>query len=89
MIRRPAARSALPVSVISTTASAISGILASVAPCDSAHLGLDAVGGQEPAGQTGVLGRDPHPGGSSPTDRTGESSLTARTSWIGREVALL
>ena len=32
MIRSPAARSARPVSVISTTASAISGILASVAP---------------------------------------------------------
>ncbi len=32
MMRRPAARSALPVSVMSTTASAMSGTLASVAP---------------------------------------------------------
>ena len=34
MMRRPAARSALPVSVMSTTASAMSGTLASVAPYD-------------------------------------------------------
>ena len=34
MIRRPAARSARPVSVISTTQSAMSGTLASLAPYD-------------------------------------------------------
>ena len=43
MMRSPAARSARPVSVISTTASAMSGTFASVAPYDSCDVGVDAV----------------------------------------------
>ena len=53
-------------------------------------VGLDAVLGQIAAGQLGVLGRHPQPLGQvGRRERTGESSATARTTWMGRALALL
>ena len=62
MTRRPAARRARPVSVISTTASAISGILASVAPCDIRTSASTPWAARKRLVELGVLGRHPHPG---------------------------
>ena len=63
MIRRPAARSALPVSVMSTTQSTMSGTFASVAPYDKRMSASTPLLGEELAGQHRVLARHADPGG--------------------------
>ena len=86
-MRSPAARSARPVSVISTTASAMSGTFASVAPyesCTSASTpGLVEVA----AGQLGVLGVHDDAGRQVRDRCAAESAATASTIRIGRAVA--
>ena len=62
MTRRPAARSARPVSVISTTASAMSGIFASVAPKEKRTSASTPRSAKKRLVSTRVLGRDPAPG---------------------------
>ncbi len=59
MTRRPAARSARPVSVISTTASATSGIFASVAPKEKRTSACTPRSVKETLGERRVLGRYP------------------------------
>ena len=83
MIRRPAARRARPVSVISTTASAISGILASVAPWDSRTSASTPCSARKRRVRPGYSVDTRTPAGRSPTVRTGESSATASTTRIG------
>ena len=89
MIRSPAARSARPVSVMSTMQSAMSGILASLAPYDRRTSASMPLLGEVPRGQLGVLGvtRDALRAGPRPA-ATGESAATATTTWTGLEVAL-
>ena len=52
------------------------------------HLGVDAVLVEVAAGQLGVLGVDPDPGGRSVTVWAATSAATARTTRMGRAVAL-
>ena len=58
MTFRPAARNARPVSVISTTQSAMSGIFASVAPYERRTSASTPVSSEVAAGDLGVLGLD-------------------------------
>ncbi len=74
MIRRPAARRARPVSVISTTASAISGILASVAPWERRTSASTPWAARKRRVRPGYSVDTRTPAGRSPTDRAGESS---------------
>ena len=87
-MRSPAARSARPVSVMSTMQSAMSGILASDAPYDrrmSASTPLDAKNRRVSSGYS-VDTRTPL--GRSSTRFTSASAATATTTRIGLLVAL-
>ena len=83
-MRSPAARSARPVSVISTTASAMSGTLASVAPYESCDVGLDPVLLEVALRELRVLGVDDQARRQvgRPTGAV-ESAATASTTRIG------
>ena len=83
----PAARSARPVSVISTTASAISGIFASVAPYESVISASTPALVKNRLVSSGYSVCTRTPRGRSTTDATSESPATARTMRIGRAVA--
>ena len=88
MMRRPAARSARPVSVISTTQSAMSGTFASVAPYEreiSASTPCSSSARRVSSGYS-VLTRTRCPARSASV-LNGESSATARTTRIGLAVA--
>ena len=87
MILRPAARRARPVSVISTTASAISGIFASVAPYESVISASTPACSKNRRVSSGYSVWTRTPAGSSFTDSTAESPATASTIRIGRAVA--
>ena len=87
-IRSPAARRARPVSVISTTASAISGTLASVAPYDRTTSALTPLALRKRSVSSGYSVETRAPSGMSLADCQGASAATASTTFIGLEVAL-
>ena len=79
-MRSPAARSARPVSVISTTASAMSGTFASVAPYESCTSASMPCLVEVAAGELGVLGvHDARRSGGRSPYCAGESAATAST----------
>ena len=84
MIFSPAARSARPVSVMSTMAVDDVGHLGLGGAVGEADVGLDALRLEEPPGQLGVLGRHPHALAAGPRPAaTGESPGTATTMRTG------
>jgi hypothetical protein len=83
----PAVRRALPVSVISTTESAMSGTLASVAPYDSWTSASTPCLAKYRRVSSGYSVWTTSPGARSATDWAGEPASTASTTRIGRAVA--
>ena len=87
MTRSPAARSARPVSVRSTTASAISGIFASVAPYESVISACTPCFSRKRRVSSGYSVWTRTPSGRSFTDCHWLSPATASTMRVGRAVA--
>ena len=88
MTRRPAARSARPVSVMSTMQSAMSGTLASLAPYDSRTSASMPRSAKKRRVSSGYSDETRTPCGRSPTVCAGESAATATTTRTGSDVAL-